>query len=122
MVMMSPTGMIMQATAVPISNVVNMLQQPIGRPIIDKTDLQGLFDFKLEFSPEGLTLPGPPGGFPLPPPTAVGPAGAPNSPPVASDPLPSLFSAIQGLGLKLEPSKGPVAVLVIDSVQKPTPN
>jgi uncharacterized protein (TIGR03435 family) len=41
----------------------------------------------------------------------------------ASDPSgPSIFTAIQDLGLKLDSMKGPVDVLVIDSVQKPTEN
>jgi uncharacterized protein (TIGR03435 family) len=113
-------GMGIRASAVPISNLVNMLQNQVGRPIIDKTDLKGLFDFTLQFSPEGLNNPGLPG---LPPPGAgaapIGP-GATATP--ASDPVPSLFTAIQDLGLRLESSKGPVPALVIDSVQKPTEN
>ena len=41
----------------------------------------------------------------------------------ASDPVPSLFTALQEqLGLRLESAKGPVDVLVIESVQKPTEN
>src|SRR5262245_58811600 len=58
MMMMSPSGMTMQATAVPIGNLVMMLQQNLGRPVFDKTELKGLFDFRLQFSPEGLSLPG----------------------------------------------------------------
>src|SRR5207249_420833 len=124
----SPSGgMTMTATAVPISTLVNMLQGWAGRPIIDKTDLKGLFDFKLQFSPEGLpNLPTPFGPIPGPGPgPGGGPAGnaGPTAPPaLASDPAPSLFTAIQELGLKLESTKGPVEVLVIDSVQKPTEN
>jgi uncharacterized protein (TIGR03435 family) len=38
------------------------------------------------------------------------------------DRAPILFTAIQELGLKFEPAKGPVEVLVVDSVQKPTEN
>jgi len=124
MIMMNPQGLTMQAGAVPIGNLVNMLQQAVGRPIIDKTGLTGLFDFKLQFSPEGLTLPGPPPGA-GPGPGPIGPAGAPGgggTAPAAADPVPLLFTAIQELGLRLESAKGPVEVLVVDSAQKPTEN
>jgi uncharacterized protein (TIGR03435 family) len=118
--MMTPTGLTMQAAGVPLTNMINMLQQLVGRPIIDKTDLKGLFDFKFQFSPEGVTLPSPPGG--LQPGPGLGPAGPAATPPTAADPVPSLFTAIQELGLRLESAKGPVTVLVVDSVQKPTEN
>ena len=131
MMMMNPSGMTMQATAIPIGNIVNMLQQFVGRPIVDKTDLKGLFDIRLQFSPEGLTLPGPvatpfgalgPGPGPgLAPGPAAGPGGAPAST-AAADPIPSLFTAIQELGLRLESTKGPLEVLVVDTAQKPTEN
>jgi uncharacterized protein (TIGR03435 family) len=117
--MMSPTGMTMVTNGVPIGNLVNMLSNQVGRPVIDKTDLKGLFDFKLTFSPEGIQ--GPFG--PLGPPPGGGPApGGLSTTPNASDPNPSLFTAIQELGLRLESTKGPVEVLVVDSVQKPTEN
>jgi uncharacterized protein (TIGR03435 family) len=48
---------------------------------------------------------------------SASPAAAP-----ATGPLPSIFAALQEIGLRLEPAKGPVEVLVIDSVQKPTEN
>jgi uncharacterized protein (TIGR03435 family) len=118
--MFNPQGLTMRAAGVPVSNLVNMLQNQIGRPIIDKTDLKGLFDFQLQFSPEGLSFPGLPGG--LPPGGPPGGAGPTTAPPTSADPVPSLFTAIQDLGLKLESSKGPVEVLVVDSVQKPTEN
>jgi uncharacterized protein (TIGR03435 family) len=96
-----------------------MLTNQVGRPVIDKTDLKGLFDFKLTFSPEGIqgpfgNLPGPGGGAPI--------GGLSTTPNNAADPVPSLFTAIQELGLRLESTKGPVEVLVVDSVQKPTEN
>jgi uncharacterized protein (TIGR03435 family) len=104
----------------PVANLAGLLEQQLGRLVVDKTDLKGLYDFKLTYSPEGLASPlfGRGG---LPPPPGGAPAGA--SPvPAAADPVPSLFTAIQELGLRLESSRGPVEVLVIDSVQKPTEN
>jgi uncharacterized protein (TIGR03435 family) len=129
MMMMNPTtGMTMNATAVPIGNLIGLLQNQAGRPIIDKTNLKGLFDVKLNFSMEGLPGPAGLGGLGLPP--GAGPLGGPGPgvpggavPAASADPVPSLFTAIQEqLGLRLESTKGPVDVLVIDSVQKPTEN
>lgn len=57
-------------------------------------------------------------------PRSVG-AGDPGSPPSAVDPAspPTIFVAIQEqLGLRLESAKGPVEVLVIDHVEKPSQN
>jgi uncharacterized protein (TIGR03435 family) len=97
----------MVATAVPISSLVNMLQGQVGRPIVNKTALDGLFDFNLKFSPQGASS---------------GPS-ATAAPDGADDPLPSLFTVLQDeLGLRLDSGKGPVEVLVIDSVQKPSEN
>ena len=122
LMMMSPQGLTMAANGAPISNLVGFLQQQVGRTIVDKTDLKGLFDFKLQFSPEGLATPFGPGGGLQPPPGAgaAGPGGA--TTPNAADPVPSLFTAIQELGLRLESTKGLVEVLVVESVQKPTEN
>ena len=45
------------------------------------------------------------------------------TPPSDNDPAgPSIFTAIQELGLRLEPTKGPVEFLVIDHIEKPAPN
>ena len=60
-------------------------------------------------------------GFGLP----VAVSNKPNLPPPAADPAapPQIFTAIQEqLGLKLESSKGPVEVLVIDHVERPSAN
>ena len=101
----------MQGAAIPLSNLVNFLTNQLGRPINDKTGLTGLFDFKLEWTPGSEQAPGPFGPNPDAPP-----------PPVPGD-GPSLFTALQEqLGLRLESTKGPVEVVVIDSVQKPTEN
>jgi uncharacterized protein (TIGR03435 family) len=119
--MISMNGMTVRATATRLAVVVGMLQQQLGRKVVDKTGLDALYDFEMTFSPEGLDSPFG-RGFPLPPPGAAGAAGAGASQATASEPVPSLFTAIQELGLKLESTKGPVEVLVVDSVEKPTEN
>ncbi len=80
------------------------LSNQLNRPVIDKTGLAGFFDFDLEFVPE------PPPGF-VPNPNEPAPEG------------PSIYTALrEQLGLKLDSSKGPVVVFVIDKVERPTEN
>jgi len=121
MMMMGPNGMTMRATATRFDAVVRLLQNQLGRTIVDKTGLEGLFDFELTFSSEGLGSPFG-RGLPLPPPLPGGPAGPTPAATTSADSAPSLLTAIQELGLKLESARGPVEVLVIDSVEKPTDN
>jgi uncharacterized protein (TIGR03435 family) len=130
LMMLNQQGMTMQGAGVGVGNLISAMQQFVGRPVIDKTGITGLFDFTLQFSRDGL--PGVPGGPTLtqsggPSPNPFGPGGGggltgPNAPPTALDPMPTLFSAIQDLGLRLEATKGPVPVVVIESVQKPSEN
>jgi uncharacterized protein (TIGR03435 family) len=110
-----PGGTTLTAAAVPLSVLTNSLRQNLGRPVVDKTGLTGLFDLRLQYSLDGVPgVPTPFGGIAAP---AAGTIGAP------ADPLPSLFTAIQEqLGLKLESSKAPVEILVIESAQKPVEN
>ena len=89
------------------------LSRFVGKMVIDKTNLPGAFDMLVEYTPDpGIggrsDFPGrPPDGGPAPP---------------ASD-GPSIFTALQEqLGLKLESTKGPVSVLVIDRAEQPTDN
>jgi hypothetical protein len=91
----------------PLSQFANGLAGQVGRVVVDRTGLTGMWDFELTFAAE------PPRG-PLP--TGV------ELPPIDPD-APSLFTAIQEqLGLKLESTKGPVEVVVIDKVDRPTPD
>ena len=77
----------------------------VSRRVLDRTGLTGRFDFDLEWTP----LVAPPG--PAPPGVPSDAAG------------PTLFTALQEqLGLKLESTKETVSVLVIDSVNQPSPN
>jgi bla regulator protein BlaR1 len=89
------------------------LSQQLGRPVIDRTDLKGGYDFTLEWTPAsgegGAELLG------LPPRAEPPAAGESNGP--------SIFTALQDqLGLKLESTKGPADILVIDHVERPSEN
>ena len=97
-----------------IAQFVTTLSEWIGRPVIDKTGLTGLYDFTLKFAPEGVRASGPLG------PTLTLLQGQVQSPPADPD-APSLSAALQEqLGLKLESARGPVEVVVIDRLEKPT--
>lgn len=83
--------------------------QILDRPVVDQTGLADRYDFTLKWTPDR-------------PQTAV-PGASPTAPPDNPDAPPDLFSAIQQqLGLKLESTKTPVEVLVIDKVEKPSAN
>jgi uncharacterized protein (TIGR03435 family) len=72
----------------------------VDRPVIDKTGLTGEYDIRVTFTPQ--------------------------IPPYARNPDPDdipIFSALQDqLGLRLEPQKAPIEVLVVDHVEKPSAN
>jgi uncharacterized protein (TIGR03435 family) len=101
------------------SNLTNLL----NRPVTDATELKAKFDFTLTYSPEGLN--GPMGLRPPMPPPPPGGEGARKLEDSADFETPQdLFTAIQSqLGLKLEPKKGPVELIVVDHMEKtPTEN
>jgi uncharacterized protein (TIGR03435 family) len=82
----------------------------LGRPVIDKTGFRGVFDVRLDFLPDEVTP-----ALPPPPPDAAG--AAPDSNTL------SILSALPDqLGLRLESTKGPVEVIVIDHVERPSAN
>jgi uncharacterized protein (TIGR03435 family) len=74
----------------------SVLSNDISGIVVNKTGLTGRYDFTLKWSPDE---------------TAV------------TDEAPSIFTAVQEqLGLKLQPTKGPVEVLVVDSIERPSEN
>ena len=113
--MIRRTGDDLTARAVRMSSLANFLSQWLGCPVLDKTGLDGLFDFRLHCTPPRFA--GTPPGFPGPDGREVSPP-----PPSINSSGVSIFTAIQELGLKLEPAKEPLEVLVIDSVRKPHGN
>lgn len=98
-------------TGMPMSSFADWLSRQLGRKVVDKTGLQGKYDFSLRWSPERLT---PIGG------NAANANAATPSPDSSGV---SIFTALQEqLGLKLESQKGPVEILVIDSIERPSEN
>jgi uncharacterized protein (TIGR03435 family) len=92
---------VVQGGAVPLDRLANTLRGTGGREVVDRTGLSGNFDFDLRFAPEALRSA------------------------VADDDsnLPNVFTAVQEqLGLKLDAQRGPVEYLVIERVERPTPD
>lgn len=111
----SPQGMAMRGRDVKTDQLVQSIERVLGATVIDKTGLTGKYDYTLTFAPEMGA--GPMGGLPPGPP----PSGDHEASPPAQGP--SLFTALQEqLGLKLVSSKEPVDVIVIDQIEKPSPN
>jgi uncharacterized protein (TIGR03435 family) len=95
-------------TGVTIAMFASVLSGNAGRTVIDRTGLAGSFDIEMNFDPSS---------------TAQAPPGAPPGPQPIDASKPSIFTALQEqLGLKLEPTRGPIDVLVIDQAERPTPN
>lgn len=86
-----------------MGQVITMLLGSAGRPVEDKTGLTGKYDTTIEKPVPVSQEPG------------VQPGAAP-------DLQPSAFSMAEQLGLKLEPAMGQVERLVIDHVERPSPN
>jgi uncharacterized protein (TIGR03435 family) len=88
--------------------LTNDLSRELGRVVIDKSGIAGRYDVAIKWTPEADS--------------AAANSGT-DSAATGSDPGPSIFTAIQEqLGLKLESTKGPVQVLVIDHVEMPEEN
>ena len=96
------------ASSVPLVQFTQVLSQLTQRIVVDRTGLTGNFDIDLTFTPDRMPQGPPPPGVPLP---SIDPNG------------PSLFTALQEqLGLKLDSEHAPVEVIVIDHVERPTPD
>lgn len=81
----------------------------LDRPVVDQTGLAGKYDFTLKWTSDESQFGGM--GVRVPPPANNG------------DAPPGLFTAIEEqLGLRLKPTRAPAEVLVIDHVEKPSPN
>jgi uncharacterized protein (TIGR03435 family) len=83
------------ATSVSMGSIAHSMSGWVRRTVVDRTGINGDMDFTLTYAPEGTTD--------------------------STDP--SIFTALQEqLGLKLQPTVGPVEVLVVDSAERPIPD
>ena len=94
-----------------LSMFAGLLGMALDRPVIDKTGITSYFEIHLVFSPDDFAAPRPVTADP----------GA--SAAIRASDAPGIFQAIQEqLGLRLVPAKGPVDVLVIDHIERPSEN
>jgi uncharacterized protein (TIGR03435 family) len=93
--------------SMPMRLLADTLSSRVGRRVVDETGLSGEWDWDLEWSP-GPNESAPPGGI--------------AAEPAASD-GPSIFAAVrEQLGLRLEPGRALLDVLVINAIERPSPN
>jgi hypothetical protein len=84
----------------PLAAIAQQLSSAVDRIVVDRSGLAGQFDYDLRWSNAGL-----------------------RATDAAADESPGIFTAVQEqLGLRLDPSRGPVDVVVIDSAERPSPD
>ena len=99
--------MVLSARGSRVDEIIPILTGVTGRLVVDKTGMVGNIDIDLIFAPED----------------GVTPIATAESAPTAEDPLgPSIFTALERIGLKLESARGSREYLVIDSVSRPSEN
>jgi len=99
------TGQRLQATGATMSGFASLLADVLGQPVLDKTNLEGVYDFDLEWTPDDNPSKG---GQPQPKPDTMGP---------------SLVTALQEtLGLALKPHKVTVEAITITQAEHPSAN
>lgn len=87
----------LKGKAVRIDSFAYSLSNVVGRMVVNKTGLTGSYAIALKWTPDGQQE--------------------------SADSGPSIFAAVEEqLGLKLVPAKGPVDTIVVDHVEKPSPN
>ena len=88
----------------PLDDLTETLTWLLGRPVLDHTGLEGSFDYKLEWSPDEMQTQ------------------SLEAPPQTDRDAPTLAAALGQIGLKLVSQKSPVELIVVQKVEKPSPN
>ena len=105
-----PPLVTLNVTNATLGDVASLLQSSVlDKPVVDQTSLTEKYDFRLRFTPEQGQM--------------QGLGGAPPPQPENADAPPDIFTAMQQqLGLKLESTKAPADVIVIDHIERPSEN
>ena len=109
-----PMNLVMRGDGQDMKQIIEVLAQLTGRSVRDKTGLTGRYDFDMKLDLQALLAMAQKMGLNIPA------AAAANLPP--SDGSSMMTALNEQLGLKLESGRGPVDVLVIDSVEAPAPD
>ena len=103
----------LEGKKVPMANLVDSISRFVDRPVVDMTNLTAKYDLTLEYSIDELRN--------LVRASGTDPRQIPDIP--GMDPTISIFGSLEAVGLKLEPRKAPLDILVIDHIEKtPTAN
>jgi uncharacterized protein (TIGR03435 family) len=99
-------GLIIIGRAATMEEFAQALSFRVGRRVTDRTGLDGRYDFRVEFTPDEAI-----------------PRFGDEHPPAGDPDGSSLFTALQEqIGLRLQAAKGPVEIVVVDKVERPTEN
>lgn len=111
-IMGSPIGMHLKGPAITLSRLCETLSMFVDQPVVDQTGLKERYDIDLTFMPDNMRMRGGPGS------PGQGVDGG-----AEAQPRVTLFEAVQDFGLKLEPRKAPLKMLIVDHIDKaPTEN
>jgi uncharacterized protein (TIGR03435 family) len=104
--------------ALPLAELANFLSGHVSRLVVDRTGLTGLFDFDFTWTPDQLRPPDAPDRI------VVGGTEIDLTGGVTIDPNGAalLTSLREQLGLRLEATRGPVEVFVVERIDRPTPD
>jgi uncharacterized protein (TIGR03435 family) len=110
--LLSSSGLRMEGRKLHMADLARELARTLGEPVLDKTGFTGEFDIDLNYTDEDV----------MKSPGSAATDDADGNQLPAGPNLSIVVAAMDQLGLKLQPAKGPVEVLVVDHAERPTAN
>jgi uncharacterized protein (TIGR03435 family) len=106
-----PGGIGLTAPSATLESVVGLMSRFTARPVVDRTGIEGQYQFKFSFAPEtNVALP-------------TGGAPGVDGPATSFEPAPSVVDAVKQYGLRIEARKEPIEMFVVTHIEKaPTDN